>query len=113
MKISGTALPLFVFLLVASFVLVSNTADEDTKVQAEAAHSLLPDLGDLIGPDKCCHNYTSKAVPCHLLKSYFYADGQCFLHAIIFVSRKNKKICANPEDKWVQKCQRELPPPEY
>uniref|UniRef100_A0ABM5ELT6 C-C motif chemokine 5-like isoform X2 n=1 Tax=Pogona vitticeps TaxID=103695 RepID=A0ABM5ELT6_9SAUR len=92
MKISGTALPLFLLLLllVASFALISNAA--------------VPG-----GREKCCLSYTSKPVPCHRLKSYFYVDGRCSLSAIIFVTRKDIKICANPWEPWVQECQRKLP----
>uniref|UniRef100_A0A6J0SNK9 C-C motif chemokine 5-like isoform X1 n=1 Tax=Pogona vitticeps TaxID=103695 RepID=A0A6J0SNK9_9SAUR len=102
MKISGTALPLFLLLLllVASFALISNAADEDTKIQVEAVPG---------GREKCCLSYTSKPVPCHRLKSYFYVDGRCSLSAIIFVTRKDIKICANPWEPWVQECQRKLP----
>uniref|UniRef100_A0A6J0SJM6 C-C motif chemokine 5-like n=1 Tax=Pogona vitticeps TaxID=103695 RepID=A0A6J0SJM6_9SAUR len=86
MKIYGVALLLF--LLMAPFALAQDN---------NAGRTML-----------CCAFYTSKAIPCRILKSYHAADGQCPLPATIFVTQRNAKICANPEDQWVQECQRRI-----
>uniref|UniRef100_A0A669F5N5 Chemokine interleukin-8-like domain-containing protein n=1 Tax=Oreochromis niloticus TaxID=8128 RepID=A0A669F5N5_ORENI len=49
----------------------------------------------------CCTRYQQKPVPVKWLKSYTVQDDNCKLRAIIFKTVKNRHICANPEDKWV------------
>uniref|UniRef100_A0AAZ1Y588 Chemokine interleukin-8-like domain-containing protein n=1 Tax=Oreochromis aureus TaxID=47969 RepID=A0AAZ1Y588_OREAU len=49
----------------------------------------------------CCTRYQQKPVPVKWLKSYTVQDDNCNIRAIIFKTVKNRHICANPEDKWV------------
>ncbi|XP_058415314.1 C-C motif chemokine 16-like isoform X2 [Diceros bicornis minor] len=49
----------------------------------------------------CCMKYHEKVLPRKLVVGYRRALN-CYLPAIIFVTKKNREICANPNDKWVQ-----------
>ncbi|XP_004449491.1 C-C motif chemokine 5 [Dasypus novemcinctus] len=50
----------------------------------------------------CCFAYTSRPLPRAHLKEYFYTSGKCSNPAVVFVTRKNRQVCANPEKKWVR-----------
>ncbi|KAI5932916.1 C-C motif chemokine 16 [Manis javanica] len=52
-------------------------------------------------PSTCCLKYHEKVLPKKLVVGYRKALN-CYLPAIIFVTKKNREICTNPEDKWVQ-----------
>nr|KAF6455175.1 C-C motif chemokine ligand 16 [Rousettus aegyptiacus] len=49
----------------------------------------------------CCLKYHEKIIPRKLLMGHRKALG-CYLPAIIFVTKKNREVCANPNEKWVQ-----------
>nr|XP_026236049.1 C-C motif chemokine 16 [Urocitellus parryii] len=49
----------------------------------------------------CCVTYYEKTLPQKLVKGYREALT-CHLPAIIFVTKKNREVCANPNDSWVQ-----------
>uniref|UniRef100_A0A8C5LH95 C-C motif chemokine n=1 Tax=Jaculus jaculus TaxID=51337 RepID=A0A8C5LH95_JACJA len=50
----------------------------------------------------CCFAYISRALPRAHVKEYFYTSSKCSNLAVVFVTRKNRQVCANPEKKWVQ-----------
>ncbi|XP_008061655.1 C-C motif chemokine 5 [Carlito syrichta] len=50
----------------------------------------------------CCFAYISRPLPRAHLKEYFYTSGKCSNPAVVFVTRKNRQVCANPEKKWVR-----------
>ncbi|KAK2503802.1 hypothetical protein MC885_012378 [Smutsia gigantea] len=52
-------------------------------------------------PSTCCLKYHDKVLPRKLVVGYRKALN-CYLPAIIFVTKKNREICANPNNKWVQ-----------
>ncbi|XP_006174921.2 C-C motif chemokine 16 [Camelus dromedarius] len=52
-------------------------------------------------PPTCCVKYHEKVLPRKLVVGYKKALS-CHLPAIIFVTKKNRQICANPNLKWVQ-----------
>ncbi|CAI5641375.1 C-C motif chemokine 26 [Oreochromis niloticus] len=62
---------------------------------------LLVALNESSSKKYCCTRYQQKPVPVKWLKSYTVQDDNCKLRAIIFKTVKNRHICANPEDKWV------------
>ncbi|XP_032071036.1 C-C motif chemokine 4-like [Thamnophis elegans] len=59
-------------------------------------------------PTICCFEYTPGPVPQHLLKSYEHTNSRCSRPAIIFTTKKDRKICADPSVAWVQDRIREL-----
>ncbi|XP_030392708.1 C-C motif chemokine 5-like [Gopherus evgoodei] len=50
----------------------------------------------------CCFSYATRKLPQSHLKEYFYTSGKCSQPAVVFVTRKNKQVCANPDTKWVK-----------
>ncbi|KAL7876472.1 hypothetical protein AOLI_G00114350 [Acnodon oligacanthus] len=53
----------------------------------------------------CCVKYTRKPVAFSLIKGYFEQSSRevCRIDAIIFITKRNKKICASTADDWVRK----------
>ncbi|XP_051554212.1 C-C motif chemokine 5 [Myxocyprinus asiaticus] len=56
-------------------------------------------------PLRCCTKYSSHQLPLLRLKDFTLQDATmiCNIEAVIFTTVKNRQICANPEDQWVQK----------
>ncbi|KAM6174615.1 C-C motif chemokine 16 [Erethizon dorsatum] len=52
-------------------------------------------------PPTCCLKHNEKSLPKKLVVGYRKALN-CALPAIIFVTRKNREVCVNPNYKWVQ-----------
>ncbi|XP_048845314.1 C-C motif chemokine 20 [Brienomyrus brachyistius] len=52
----------------------------------------------------CCVKYTRRPLPFRLIKGYVVQSSLevCRIDAIIFVTMKNHKVCASPEDDWVK-----------
>ncbi|XP_061032033.1 C-C motif chemokine 5 [Eubalaena glacialis] len=50
----------------------------------------------------CCFAYLSRPLPRTHLREYFYTSSKCSMAAVVFITRKNRQVCANPEKKWVQ-----------
>ncbi|XP_055059403.1 monocyte chemotactic protein 1B [Misgurnus anguillicaudatus] len=55
-------------------------------------------------PVRCCTKYSTKSFPLQLLKDYKQQDDTmtCNIPATVFITVKNRQICANPNDLWVQ-----------
>ncbi|XP_045692756.1 C-C motif chemokine 8-like [Phyllostomus hastatus] len=54
-------------------------------------------------PVTCCFQMSSKKIRIQSLKNYTRVTNiQCPHEAVIFLSKKNKEICADPKEKWVQ-----------
>ncbi|KAL2765378.1 C-C motif chemokine 16 precursor [Daubentonia madagascariensis] len=52
-------------------------------------------------PPTCCLKYHEKVLPRKLVVGYRKALN-CHLPAIIFVTKKNREVCTNPSNNWVQ-----------
>ncbi|XP_017389662.1 C-C motif chemokine 16, partial [Cebus imitator] len=52
-------------------------------------------------PPTCCLKYNEKVLPRRLVIAYRRALN-CYLPAIIFVTKKNREVCSNPSNDWVQ-----------
>ncbi|XP_006832400.1 PREDICTED: c-C motif chemokine 5 [Chrysochloris asiatica] len=50
----------------------------------------------------CCFAYIARALPRAHIQEYFYTSGKCTNPAVVFVTRKHRQVCANPEKKWVK-----------
>ncbi|CAO2644592.1 C-C motif chemokine 6, partial [Lemmus lemmus] len=55
----------------------------------------------------CCFSYASR-IPCSRFVYYFPTSGWCIEPGIIFVSKRNNQVCANPHDQRVKECIRRL-----
>uniref|UniRef100_A0A3P8SRH8 Chemokine interleukin-8-like domain-containing protein n=1 Tax=Amphiprion percula TaxID=161767 RepID=A0A3P8SRH8_AMPPE len=64
------------------------------------------------GPPRfCCTRYQETQVPVKMLKSYRIQDdmGHCNIKAVVFKTKRNKDLCGNPEEEWVQKAMELIP----
>ncbi|XP_070249966.1 C-C motif chemokine 8-like [Myotis yumanensis] len=60
-------------------------------------------------PMTCCHSVVDKQIRVQRLKSYTkVTNTQCPQKAVIFKTKKDKEICADPKEKWVQDTMRLL-----
>ncbi|NXP54974.1 CCL5 protein, partial [Heliornis fulica] len=57
-----------------------------------------------IGADTtvCCFSYTSQKLPQKHVKDYFYTSSKCSQPAVVFITRKGRQVCANPNISWVK-----------
>ncbi|XP_013007523.1 C-C motif chemokine 2-like [Cavia porcellus] len=53
-------------------------------------------------PLACCLTLTHRKIPLNYLKGYELTSDKCPLTAVIFKTRRNIQICADPTKKWVQ-----------
>ncbi|KAG8520194.1 C-C motif chemokine 3 [Galemys pyrenaicus] len=53
-------------------------------------------------PTACCFSYTVRQIPRKFIVDYFETSSQCSKPGVIFQTKKNREICANPSDDWVQ-----------
>lgn len=59
-------------------------------------------------PADCCNVYTSRKIRCVFMESYFETSSRCSQPAVIFITKGQQKVCANPGDEEVQKCLKSL-----
>ncbi|NXV22291.1 CCL5 protein, partial [Cepphus grylle] len=50
----------------------------------------------------CCFSYTSRKLPQSHVKDYFYTSSKCSQPAVVFITRKERQVCANPDARWVK-----------
>lgn len=50
----------------------------------------------------CCFSYTSRKLPQSHVKDYFYTSSKCSQPAVVFITRKDREVCANPDARWVK-----------
>ncbi|XP_024409766.1 C-C motif chemokine 16 [Desmodus rotundus] len=86
MKASRAALFLLLFLLLP----ISSVSHSQTKM-VESVNL----------PHTCCMKYQEKVLPRKLVAGYRKALN-CYLPAIIFVTKKKREVCTNPDNRWVQ-----------
>ncbi|NXG38372.1 CCL5 protein, partial [Dromaius novaehollandiae] len=57
-----------------------------------------------IGADTtvCCFSYALRKLPQSHVKDYFYTSSKCSQPAVVFITRKNREVCANPDARWVK-----------
>ncbi|XP_005402897.1 PREDICTED: C-C motif chemokine 8-like [Chinchilla lanigera] len=54
-------------------------------------------------PLACCFTFTRNRIPLRLLRDYQLTSNMCSQQAVIFKTRANRQICADPNQMWVQK----------
>ncbi|NXH28106.1 CCL5 protein, partial [Myiagra hebetior] len=50
----------------------------------------------------CCVKYITRPLPLSLVAKYNHTGRHCYLPAVIFTTTKNRMVCANLNEKWVQ-----------
>ncbi|XP_078539688.1 C-C motif chemokine 4-like [Lissotriton helveticus] len=53
-------------------------------------------------PTSCCFSYASRKIPQSHVQDYFFTSSQCSMPAVIFITRRGRQVCADPENTWVQ-----------
>ncbi|XP_037664442.1 C-C motif chemokine 3-like 1 [Choloepus didactylus] len=53
-------------------------------------------------PTACCFSYTSRQIPSKFVADYFETSSQCSKPGVIFLTKRNRQICANPSEAWVE-----------
>ncbi|XP_057572143.1 C-C motif chemokine 16 [Hippopotamus amphibius kiboko] len=85
MKVSVAALFLFILILTIT----------------SAVHSQ-PKIPESVNASPtCCLKYNEKVLPRKVVVGYRKALN-CYLPAIIFITKKKREICTNPNNEWVQ-----------
>ncbi|XP_012868729.1 PREDICTED: C-C motif chemokine 3-like [Dipodomys ordii] len=53
-------------------------------------------------PTACCFSYVKHQIPRKFIVDYFETNGQCSQPGVIFLTKKNRQVCADPRQAWVQ-----------
>ncbi|NXR13671.1 CCL3 protein, partial [Semnornis frantzii] len=53
-------------------------------------------------PTTCCFTYHPRRIPASLIRSAYTTSSNCAQPGVIFVTKKNKNLCADPRESWVQ-----------
>ncbi|XP_045841661.1 C-C motif chemokine 16 isoform X1 [Meles meles] len=107
MKVSGAALFLLILILTAPAVHGQSKSGTDfwdyhgSQKKAQWDAQVYKSPASLNSSHTCCLKHHEKVMPRKMVVGYRRALN-CYLPAIIFVTKKNREICANPQDKWVQ-----------
>ncbi|XP_062448222.1 C-C motif chemokine 4 homolog [Rhea pennata] len=59
-------------------------------------------------PSSCCFTYISRQLPRSFVTDYYETNSLCSKSAVVFITRKGREVCADPESKWVQDYVRDL-----
>ncbi|NWX05033.1 CCL4 protein, partial [Caloenas nicobarica] len=59
-------------------------------------------------PTSCCFSYTSRQLPRTFVVEYYETSSQCSQPGVVFVTKKGRQVCANPENDWVQEYMSDL-----
>ncbi|POI33106.1 hypothetical protein CIB84_003142, partial [Bambusicola thoracicus] len=98
MKLSAVVLAL----LIASFC--SRASSAPAQLPQPNLHSCCLSLPLPVGPDvpTCCTTYITHKIPRNLIRKHYSTSTSCSKPAIIFITKKEREVCANPSDPWVQ-----------
>ncbi|KAM5308943.1 regakine-1-like [Glossophaga mutica] len=73
-----------------------------TFLLAAALHSEANEGPAENGSTPCCYSFTSRRIPFLFVKAYSLTATQCPIPGVIFLTTRERQICANPSDAWVQ-----------
>nr|XP_009912146.1 PREDICTED: C-C motif chemokine 4 homolog isoform X1 [Haliaeetus albicilla] len=59
-------------------------------------------------PTSCCFSYTSRQLPRSFVLDSYEPTSQCPQPAVVFITKKGRQVCANPEQDWVQEYMSDL-----
>nr|XP_012805593.2 C-C motif chemokine 16 [Jaculus jaculus] len=68
-------------------------------ISASCSQQRMPESVNLL--PSCCMKHYEKVLPRKLVVGYRKALN-CYLPAIIFVTKRNREVCTNPDHSWVQ-----------
>ncbi|CAK6444585.1 unnamed protein product [Pipistrellus nathusii] len=51
----------------------------------------------------CCLQFSQRILPWNLVQSYEFTKSSCTQKAVIFTTKKGRKVCAQPKEKWVRR----------
>ncbi|XP_058903588.2 C-C motif chemokine 23-like [Kogia breviceps] len=71
-------------------------------------NKLLVTHGGVHRPTDCCFSYTPRKIRCVFMKGYVKTNSACLLPAVIFITKMQQRVCADPKDEQVQKCMLDL-----
>ncbi|XDV41464.1 hypothetical protein PO909_010335 [Leuciscus waleckii] len=54
-------------------------------------------------PDVCCFSFSNVRIPVKQVESYYITHPVCTRTAIIFITKAQREICADPTERWVQR----------
>ncbi|XP_036693226.1 C-C motif chemokine 15-like [Balaenoptera musculus] len=83
-------------------ILAAQAAVEHLMPNLKSEHSIAQ--GGFHRPTDCCMSYTSRNIRCAFMKDYVETTSACSRPAIIFITKREQRVCANPRDERVQKC---------
>ncbi|XP_072554791.1 C-C motif chemokine 3-like [Paramormyrops kingsleyae] len=49
----------------------------------------------------CCVDYYNKRIPLNQIVSFYETSSSCPKRALVFVTKRNRSFCLNPEEAWV------------
>ncbi|XP_073712369.1 C-C motif chemokine 18-like isoform X2 [Misgurnus anguillicaudatus] len=55
------------------------------------------------GPDKCCFSYSNMRIPVKQIVGYQTTVPACINKGIIFLLESGHEMCADPNERWVQR----------
>ncbi|XP_069470872.1 C-C motif chemokine 5-like [Ambystoma mexicanum] len=50
----------------------------------------------------CCFFHAKRQIPLRHVREYYYTSSRCPKPAVVFITRKNRQICTDPESDWVK-----------
>ncbi|XP_034882494.1 C-C motif chemokine 15-like isoform X2 [Mirounga angustirostris] len=103
MKFFLAALP---FLILAT-ALGSRVQVLHEPMVAKLRHEPLTHMEGFLRPSDCCPDYKRK-IRCANMKDFFETSSGCSRPGVIFLTKKERLVCANPLDLEVQNCMRSL-----
>ncbi|XP_048213772.1 lymphotactin-like [Perognathus longimembris pacificus] len=61
---------------------------------------LVEGVGSEVPEESICVSLTTQKLPVKRIRTYTIKEG--FMKAVIFITRRGLKVCADPQDKWVK-----------
>ncbi|NP_001290764.1 chemokine (C-C motif) ligand 36, duplicate 1 precursor [Esox lucius] len=53
-------------------------------------------------PEECCFKYYQRKIPKQAIGDYEVTRSDCSRKGVIFITKKNYRFCANPDDPFVE-----------
>ncbi|XP_053537707.1 C-C motif chemokine 3 isoform X3 [Ictalurus punctatus] len=54
------------------------------------------------GPGQCCFSYQTQPIPVRVITAHEETERPCQKPGVIFTVKEGRKVCADPDVKWVQ-----------
>uniref|UniRef100_H0WIC4 C-C motif chemokine n=2 Tax=Otolemur garnettii TaxID=30611 RepID=H0WIC4_OTOGA len=104
MEVSKSALALLILAAVlgSQAWVTQDTEAEELLVADELETSMI--LHGFHRPSDCCYSYTPRSIRCPFMKDYFETSSGCSRPAVIFLTKKGQRVCADPSNDQVWNC---------